>query len=707
MKKIYLTLTVLLSTFFSVYAQTYNYTQTGTNDPSAGTENVTIGNGAGFMLAAGSFRNVLLGRQAGMNALTLQRSILIGYRAGAGLYSAPGQIVIGDSSLAGGFGTLTLPNTIVGTRSGNGLGRLENTVILGNDILNAGNSHHSIYNVLVGSYIGQKQITSDQTLTGNTVLGANAASTLNGSFGTYVGYAAGYKGGLEYLDTYITAVGAWAGAGAGNRNNTYLGAKAGMNASSGSDNLMLGVESGYNFHQAEAIIIGKQAAYNPTNTSYIYYGGSLITIGNKSAYNYMGGRWNVFVGNEAAYRFTGIGYGSEGNTLIGSFAGRNMQSGQSNTFLGTAAGFGAESWITYGYRNNVFVGDSTGFRSASSGNTYVGSRAGANIVWGSRNIFVGKEAGMSEFNNSDNVMVGFEAGRNASSSESIMIGTGAGRQASGNSNVFIGDQAGLQTQYGNNTFVGWHVGLKNTLGQANTFLGHTAGADSETGSQNTVVGYQAGKRLKTGWGNTFIGTQTGLAKDENTGGGVQGATAIGLNAVVGVSFGVVLGDTGFVKVGIGTAYPNQRLTIRGNIGFLTAANLRLDNRPFLDVTPERLALGGSEDSLFPVEITSSLRYRVHHASQWADYVFEDGYKPVPLRETALFIRANKHLPGIPSAADVVKNGVDAAEMDARLLQKIEELTLHSIEQESRLEKLEKENAELKKLLKEIAGKLEK
>lgn len=67
---------------------------------------------------------------------------------------------------------------------------------------------------------------------GNAVLGSYAASIPSDSYGTNVGYAAGTNGGLEYLDTYIMAVGAWAGAGADNRNNTYLGAKAGMNASS-------------------------------------------------------------------------------------------------------------------------------------------------------------------------------------------------------------------------------------------------------------------------------------------------------------------------------------------------------------------------------------------------------------------------------------------------------------------------------------------
>ena len=53
-----------------------------------------------------------------------------------------------------------------------------------------------------------------------------------------------------------------------------------------------------------------------------------------------------------------------------------------------------------------------------------------------------------------------------------------------------------------------------------------------------------------------------------------------------------------------------------------------------------------------------------------------------------FINKNKHLPGIPSASDAVKNGVEFLEMDSKLLAKIEELTLYIIEQDKRIKALE-------------------
>ncbi|MEN9307626.1 MAG: hypothetical protein RL173_1558 [Fibrobacterota bacterium] len=62
----------------------------------------------------------------------------------------------------------------------------------------------------------------------------------------------------------------------------------------------------------------------------------------------------------------------------------------------------------------------------------------------------------------------------------------------------------------------------------------------------------------------------------------------------------------------------------------------------------------------------------------ADYVFEPDYKLAPLSEVEAFTKANKHLPEVPSASEMTKNGVDLAAMNMVLLKKVEELTLHAI-----------------------------
>lgn len=75
---------------------------------------------------------------------------------------------------------------------------------------------------------------------------------------------------------------------------------------------------------------------------------------------------------------------------------------------------------------------------------------------------------------------------------------------------------------------------------------------------------------------------------------------------------------------------------------------------------------------------------------WADYVFEPNYHLMPIDELEFFIKQNNHLPNIPTEAEVKSNGINVAEINAKLLQKVEELTLYLIEQQKQINEL-KEN----------------
>ncbi len=98
---------------------------------------------------------------------------------------------------------------------------------------------------------------------------------------------------------------------------------------------------------------------------------------------------------------------------------------------------------------------------------------------------------------------------------------------------------------------------------------------------------------------------------------------------------------------------------------------------------------------------------------WADFVFYEDYKLPTLTEVENHIKANGHLKDIPSAKEVAKNGIFLGEMNAKLLQKIEELTLYTIAQEKKLtsqakkiellEKQQNEINELKALVKQLAN----
>jgi hypothetical protein len=80
---------------------------------------------------------------------------------------------------------------------------------------------------------------------------------------------------------------------------------------------------------------------------------------------------------------------------------------------------------------------------------------------------------------------------------------------------------------------------------------------------------------------------------------------------------------------------------------------------------------------------------------WSDFVFKKEYNLPTLEEVEKHINEKGHLENIPSEEEVLKNGINLGEMDAKLLQKIEELTMYMIEQNKRMNKLEKENQELK------------
>ncbi len=81
-------------------------------------------------------------------------------------------------------------------------------------------------------------------------------------------------------------------------------------------------------------------------------------------------------------------------------------------------------------------------------------------------------------------------------------------------------------------------------------------------------------------------------------------------------------------------------------------------------------------------------------SGWPDYVFESGYRLTPLPDVEAFVAEHGHLPDMPSAGEVEARGFGMADMQARLLRKLEELTLYLIE-------LREENQHLRERLRSL------
>ena len=75
------------------------------------------------------------------------------------------------------------------------------------------------------------------------------------------------------------------------------------------------------------------------------------------------------------------------------------------------------------------------------------------------------------------------------------------------------------------------------------------------------------------------------------------------------------------------------------------------------------------------------------AADWPDFVFDPEYKLTSLHELDKYIESEKHLPGVPSANEISEEGIKVSEMNAILLQKVEELTLYVIELQKQIDEL--------------------
>jgi hypothetical protein len=95
------------------------------------------------------------------------------------------------------------------------------------------------------------------------------------------------------------------------------------------------------------------------------------------------------------------------------------------------------------------------------------------------------------------------------------------------------------------------------------------------------------------------------------------------------------------------------------------------------------------DAVLQVAGTATAQRIVVHLAMWADDVFDDDYPLIPLDELSEFIQRERHLPGVPTQAEVQTTGLDVAEANAILLRKVEELTLYIIAQQERIDTLEK------------------
>ena len=97
---------------------------------------------------------------------------------------------------------------------------------------------------------------------------------------------------------------------------------------------------------------------------------------------------------------------------------------------------------------------------------------------------------------------------------------------------------------------------------------------------------------------------------------------------------------------------------------------------------------------------------IEDSGSWPDYVFAKDYELKTLAEVEASIKANGHLPGIPSASVVEAEGIKSGQMHKLTMEKVEELTLYAIDADKKIEALNKENTALKNTLEELIKRIE-
>lgn len=135
----------------------------------------------------------------------------------------------------------------------------------------------------------------------------------------------------------------------------------------------------------------------------------------------------------------------------------------------------------------------------------------------------------------------------------------------------------------------------------------------------------------------------------------------------------------------------------------SSGNLRITGTGSSYISNGSFGIGTTSTGIHKLAVEGSIGAREVkvQATGWSDFVFKGDYRLPTLVEVEKHINEKGHLENIPSEEEVLKNGINLGEMNAKLLQKIEELTLYIIEQEKKMKKMDlyilEQNKRLEKL----------
>lgn len=536
--------------------------------------------------------------------------------------------------------------------------------------------------------------------------------------------------------------------------NTAFGYGVLGSNTTGDGNLGFGVAVLYNNTTGEGNIgLGYQTLINNTG------GNANIGIGSQALALNKTGTGGIAIGNEAMKNINNTTTPFDNtNIAIGTGALKGSSTPANNTGLNNnALGYQTLYNNTSG-SGNIALGFSALYHNTDrSGLVAIGDSAmyynglGASISYHAvRNTAVGGRSLVSNTVGDENTAIGYLAmNRNTGGYFNAALGssalysntTGSGNTASGlnslynNTGGYNNTASGLQSLFSNtngfeNTAFGQDALYSNNLGNTNTAVGANAMRSLVGGVQNTAIGYRAGYNAQ-GSGNVFIGRDAGFNE--------TGSNKLYINSDPSTSIGsLIYGefDTDKLRVndklGIGVLPASKALEIKGtgttselmqfyNISGTAKWHVNLNNGGTslnfseTGVADNRLVLRAGGNVTIGASMATGYRLsvdgkiactevRVQPVASWPDYVFSPKYNLMPLHDLEKTINDQKHLPGIPSAKEIENNGIQVGEMQRKMMEKIEELTLYIIDLNKKIESLQSDNNLQAELIKTLSNK---
>ncbi|MDN5216106.1 tail fiber protein [Fulvivirgaceae bacterium BMA12] len=273
-----------------------------------------------------------------------------------------------------------------------------------------------------------------------------------------------------------------------------------------------------------------------------------------------------------------------------------------------------------------------------------------------------------------------------------IVYNGSSQWVPSNPNEYILGNIGV----GTNTNLDSRISAVGNIWQLKLLNDATGGSEWRIGSSSNTWGSSGGKLIIT---NTGSSTSAAMVIDN------QKRVGIGINdpsSLLSVSGDIALKYGSELKTTTGTYQTIFKTGWDGAQDFLTfyvAGNKPDDALPKIHIRSDgNVGIGTTvPDSRLTVNgKVHAKEVKIDLNIAAADYVFENDYPLRSLEDTEKYIKEKKHLPGIPSGKEMETNGIHLSEMNMKLLEKVEELTLHLISLNNQVKQLKIDNEKLKK-----------